>query len=48
MSAEQKKEWQQLSFEVLDVQETMGGPNGRVPDSNGKGANNRHVPLDPS
>lgn len=35
-----KKEWQAPALEVLDVSMTMGGPNGVVPDKNGKGANN--------
>ncbi|MBD0379731.1 paeninodin family lasso peptide [Paenibacillus sp. WST5] len=37
-----KQEWQQPTLEVLDVTMTMGGPNGAVPDRNGKGANNRN------
>lgn len=30
-------------LEVLDVNETMGGPNGVFPDKNGKGSNNGHA-----
>jgi hypothetical protein len=43
MTNQLKKEWQQPSLEVLDVNLTMGGPNGRVADMNGKGANNRNL-----
>ncbi|MFD0697802.1 paeninodin family lasso peptide [Paenibacillus sp. GCM10027628] len=41
MENQTKLEWQQPTLEVLDVTQTMGGPNGRVPDKNGKGSNNR-------
>ncbi|MBB6672266.1 paeninodin family lasso peptide [Cohnella nanjingensis] len=37
-----KKEWNQPILEVLDVNQTMGGPNGLYPDRNGKGTNNGH------
>ncbi|WP_274650402.1 paeninodin family lasso peptide [Paenibacillus humicola] len=37
-----KLEWNQPTLEVLDVNMTMGGPNGVVPDKNGKGSNNGH------
>lgn len=40
MENQAKKEWQQPILEVLDVTMTMGGPNGSVPDKNGKGSNN--------
>jgi hypothetical protein len=36
-----KKTWETPSLEMLDVSMTAGGPNGCVPDLNGKGANNR-------
>jgi hypothetical protein len=36
------KEWNQPTLEVLDVNMTMGGPNGVLPDKNGKGHNNGH------
>ncbi|MBB3108739.1 hypothetical protein FHS18_000767 [Paenibacillus phyllosphaerae] len=38
-----KKEWQQLSLEILEVDQTMGGPNGFVPDKNNKGTNKGQV-----
>ncbi|MDG0809250.1 hypothetical protein SAMN05216312_11078 [Cohnella sp. OV330] len=37
-----KQEWNQPTLEVLDVNQTFGGPNGLYPDRNGKGANNGH------
>jgi hypothetical protein len=37
-----KKEWSQPTLEVLDVNQTFGGPNGLYPDRNGKGTNNGH------
>lgn len=40
MEKHTKQEWQQPALEVLDVNMTMGGPNGVVPDKNGKGSNN--------
>lgn len=44
---EAKKTWKEPVLEVLDVNMTMGGPNGVVPDKNGKGSNNRNpVELD--
>lgn len=36
----QLKQWQAPVLETLDVTMTAGGPNGVVPDKNGKGANN--------
>ncbi|PWW04892.1 hypothetical protein DFQ01_106177 [Paenibacillus cellulosilyticus] len=36
-----KKPWEVPSLDMLDVTETAGGPNGCVPDRNGRGANNR-------
>lgn len=37
------KEWKKPELEVLEVNMTMGGPNGEVPDANGKGRNNRNT-----
>ncbi|MBD3921182.1 paeninodin family lasso peptide [Paenibacillus sp. PR3] len=42
MSNQTLKQWQAPVLETLDVKMTAGGPNGVVPDKNGKGANNRH------
>ncbi|MBM7563592.1 paeninodin family lasso peptide [Paenibacillus sacheonensis] len=43
MEKQTLKAWQQPMLEVLDVNETMGGPNGVFPDKNGKGSNNGHA-----
>ncbi|UJF36216.1 paeninodin family lasso peptide [Paenibacillus hexagrammi] len=43
-----KKTWNEPALEVLDVSMTMGGPNGCVPDKNGKGSNNRDCKPDAS
>ena len=40
MEKAMKKVWEQPVLEVLDVKMTMGGPNGKIPDSNGKGNHN--------
>lgn len=42
MEKQTKQVWEQPVLEVLDVNMTMGGPNGVVPDKNGKGSNNGH------
>ncbi|MFC4810030.1 paeninodin family lasso peptide [Paenibacillus sp. GCM10023250] len=39
----ERKAWQELTLEILDVSATMGGPNGVFPDKNGKGGNNGHA-----
>ncbi|MFC5653756.1 paeninodin family lasso peptide [Paenibacillus solisilvae] len=39
----QTKVWEQPVLEVLEVEMTMGGPNGRIPDKNGKG-NHKNAP----
>lgn len=42
-----KKTWKEPVLEVLDVNMTMGGPNGIIPDKNGKGSHNgNHDVLD--
>ncbi|SFI28490.1 hypothetical protein SAMN02799624_00117 [Paenibacillus sp. UNC496MF] len=38
----ERKAWQELTLEILDVSATMGGPNGVFPDKNGKGGHNGH------
>ncbi|MBP3961796.1 paeninodin family lasso peptide [Paenibacillus lignilyticus] len=43
MEKQTRKEWQQPTVEVLDVNMTMGGPNGVFPDKNGKGSNKGHA-----
>jgi|GEM_PF-2232711 hypothetical protein len=40
MSNQTLKQWQEPVLEMLDVTMTAGGPNGVVPDKNGKGTNN--------
>ncbi|XEC95525.1 paeninodin family lasso peptide [Paenibacillus tarimensis] len=46
MVEQSKKAWSQPTLECLNVDKTMGGPNGVVPDQNGKGANNRNQPME--